>query len=1795
VTEGLVLTDEEVKQNIKLAKEAATGVESDASMVGVRQAMHGKWMVMIGYQGKQHYIGGFETREQAIAANVTARSKLSATKEFKLTEREIKQNVKLAKEAASVGNVRKPGRPKRYRPVEHTTPGVQTTSSGKWIVMISYQGKHRYIGSFDTQDQARSANIAARGKLMVTEESELTDRAIERNVELAKLAAAMKIARVSDWVKCTQNTESRPAVKAPAIMAPVSRSDSGTSKSRLIKSRTPYVYAERSGKWKVEFSYQKKKRYFGSYSTVEEAGLASRVLRKELEESMHLKLSADEIKSNINRAKEAAQLAVSSAVDDVNNSMSSDVAMEVPPLIDSISRPDNLDTSRHDDVFSDRNSKAPSAEKDSLNDSSNPKTTSRKRKTSIRFESDKILGRLKKKTAIDRAGADDSDLKEKYFRTAGVRESPSGKWTLAIQYQGKKCYFGTFDTQNHAISASVIARTKLNTSKDLKLTEEEVKVNVKLAKEAVLNAVESTPSTSANEGVEEGEKNHSAHHEIDFTTVGVRQLRTGKWHVEICYKGRRGYMGPFDTRDNAILANVTARNLLKITRDSKLTAKEIELNLKLAKEAAIEAVRKSNEVGQCRNVVDKTSTKKKHRVKGGADHPKETDLSAVGVQKAKCGKWKVGTGYDDKRGYLGTFDTRDNAKRQLKTTAASKLNALKPAKEAAAKAVKIPIGVTATTSGKWSVEIDYQNSNHYIGTFSTKEQAMLVNTVARAELEATRDLKINADEIERNLELAEGVACKALLNRMNIKSNVEAEAPGCLQHKEGLGDDNHLTTSYTPPSLPNGDGTKRQTGLIAQAGEAVECVLPAGGRRKPGMHLENEAAKLSEVVTEAPALDNPKDDAGRKNKLSMTRIAVEVADTELDYGTDSGIAGALLLLGDSHVTNQGETRASQQEEKENMSCTSRLMEHNCNSKFLDDNSNQHNRMLIAETRVAHDNNISGQMKSRSRSGRIFLQRDEDKGARRDVRGGTGARTSGVATNELDHEKRCVQQFQQTNETSTLPDFEKLPSALSEPFSNDATAVVSPSVEEMIPVANHNNPRSGPGEDTSTSKILTTSEDAVLDAVNETEINTDTPTCKCARPTYDGMRSIQSTVHQSNNLCGQLVTANNAQTKSWFYVDHQGRIQGPYDAGQMRQWFESGYLRDYLQISQSSDGPFRPLSFYFPDRNESFANKLETEHPPQAQQISPSATWFYVDHAGRIQGPHRADKMRQWFESGYLSNDLQVSQMFNGPFGPLSSFFPDCSQAFKCLVMTSHALETDEEHEFSQEIQGSVESVDEYGCSTGIYDDDGGPKANSGHLQPQIEEQRLKKWDVSTDDLAAKSSLPVQDCMKKNGTVGAYAWSSGEDGLAGSPTDDKQENIETLTLRTPINLESSQSNFVDFMKAESKHGRDANISGALLENSQMEQILACNDLPYDSNQRKIILIAGTENSHDSKTCGLKKYPFQWGSKVVDSGEGIDAEEDAGERGCWRTTEVVTNEPGSDKKNIGTLQQKDATLSLLIPTVLPSIQPKPTKDELNCDVAGNAAALALFSEEIMLDGENCTPQPRHHSLPTNLSLRRGQDDRHHLAEEHLEMSPTAKHKCVSTKSSDPSDLEGSLKHTSCATLEDTCSSATSGATKSSDFFEVGVPDAERVDDTRMAATELATGSTPTNEHQKNSAHEGQTWFYVDHEGRIQGPYETGKMMQWFASGYLNDDLQISQTFNGPFQPLSSHVLDFPSKSDVGWFYIDHQGETQGPYGAGQMSQWFESDYIQADLQICQTRHGPFKPLYSFFPDCSKAFKC
>ena len=121
---------------------------------------------------------------------------------------------------------------------------------------------------------------------------------------------------------------------------------------------------------------------------------------------------------------------------------------------------------------------------------------------------------------------------------------------------------------------------------------------------------------------------------------------------------------------------------------------------------------------------------------------------------------------------------------------------------------------------------------------------------------------------------------------------------------------------------------------------------------------------------------------------------------------------------------------------------------------------------------------------------------------------------------------------------------------------------------------------------------------------------------------------------------QLDSGNEAQLDSrlpWFYIDLHGKIQGPFDKIQMRQWDAAGYLEENLLISQNWDGPYQALALLFPDRSTAFlpsaldcetANDSEEEDRTSSTDCNPGNDEVSWDYSVNCDGTSRFESLWQ---------------------------------------------------------------------------------------------------------------------------------------------------------------------------------------------------------------------------------------------------------------------------------------------------------------------------------------------------------------------------------------------------------------------------------------------------------------------------------------------------------------------------------------------------------------------------------------
>uniref|UniRef100_A0A7S1GBE8 GYF domain-containing protein n=1 Tax=Bicosoecida sp. CB-2014 TaxID=1486930 RepID=A0A7S1GBE8_9STRA len=63
---------------------------------------------------------------------------------------------------------------------------------------------------------------------------------------------------------------------------------------------------------------------------------------------------------------------------------------------------------------------------------------------------------------------------------------------------------------------------------------------------------------------------------------------------------------------------------------------------------------------------------------------------------------------------------------------------------------------------------------------------------------------------------------------------------------------------------------------------------------------------------------------------------------------------------------------------------------------------------------------------------------------------------------------------------------------------------------------------------------------------------------------------------------------------WFYKDPQGRIQGGFSSGEMREWMQHGFFSQDLPVRSGTTGEFVPLARAFPDERSAFLTAIPVQ-------------------------------------------------------------------------------------------------------------------------------------------------------------------------------------------------------------------------------------------------------------------------------------------------------------------------------------------------------------------------------------------------------------------------------------------------------------------------------------------------------------------------------------------------------------------------------------------------------------------------
>eukprot|EP00924_Labyrinthula_sp_SR-Ha-C_P001669 snap_masked-scaffold_18-processed-gene-5.25-mRNA-1 protein AED:1.00 eAED:1.00 QI:0/-1/0/0/-1/1/1/0/224 len=125
-----------------------------------------------------------------------------------------------------------------------------------------------------------------------------------------------------------------------------------------------------------------------------------------------------------------------------------------------------------------------------------------------------------------------------------------------------------------------------------------------------------------------------------------------------------------------------------------------------------------------------------------------------------------------------------------------------------------------------------------------------------------------------------------------------------------------------------------------------------------------------------------------------------------------------------------------------------------------------------------------------------------------------------------------------------------------------------------------------------------------------------------------------------------------EEESWFFIDKEQNIQGPYSYTIMRKWYTEGFLKDDLEISHSPTSAFHTLREFYPNVSRAFDYHVSRPQSYDVKSTTGASTvlsksdqgeeiWYFLGNDNDVQGPFTAKKMLKWFKMGYFDANLQI--------------------------------------------------------------------------------------------------------------------------------------------------------------------------------------------------------------------------------------------------------------------------------------------------------------------------------------------------------------------------------------------------------------------------------------------------------------------------------------------------------------------------------------------------------------------------
>ena len=99
----------------------------------------------------------------------------------------------------------------------------------------------------------------------------------------------------------------------------------------------------------------------------------------------------------------------------------------------------------------------------------------------------------------------------------------------------------------------------------------------------------------------------------------------------------------------------------------------------------------------------------------------------------------------------------------------------------------------------------------------------------------------------------------------------------------------------------------------------------------------------------------------------------------------------------------------------------------------------------------------------------------------------------------------------------------------------------------------------------------------------------------------------------------------------------------------------------------------------------------------------------------------------------------------------------------------------------------------------------------------------------------------------------------------------------------------------------------------------------------------------------------------------------------------------------------------------------------------------------------------------------------------------------------------------------------------------------------------------------------------WYYIDKQDKVQGPFPSSHMEEWFTAGYFPPETPIrSPHLTGhKYKRLSALQKNpdfFLQDSMFQWIYIDPNGDEQGPFWNDEMAEWWTEGLLPPTL-LCK----------------------